>query len=231
MLLTFLQLIRGHADPLTEILPYLVGLSLALVVGIAVHEFSHAFAADRLGDLTPRYQGRLTLNPSAHLDPAGLLFFALAGFGWGRPVQFNPVRLRTNPRTGSAIVALAGPISNVLVGTAVGLALRALLTFDVLPPDSAWSIVLVRILYFFVMFNFILAIFNLVPLPPLDGHHILPALLPPDMAYSLQRFYAQIGPMSLFLLLMLLFFIPAAGDALFAPVNAMMRLVVGSSFF
>ncbi len=231
MLYTLLQLIRGGADPVTEIFPYLLGLMLALVFGIAVHEFSHAFAADRLGDLTPRYQGRLTLNPAAHLDPMGMLLFAIAGFGWGRPVQFNPLRLRTNPRTGGAIVAIAGPISNVLMGTIVGLALRAMLTFDLIPTSEALGKIIYITLYSFVQFNFVLAIFNLVPLPPLDGHHILPALLPTDMAYGLENLYRQIAPFSLFLLFALLWVLPGVGNILFAPVDAMMRLVLGSVFF
>ncbi|MGB8646778.1 MAG: site-2 protease family protein [Anaerolineae bacterium] len=230
MLLTFLQMIQQHADVATEIIPYLVGLSLAMVCGITFHEFSHAFTAYQLGDMTPRYQGRLTLNPAAHLDPMGVLLFALAGFGWGRPVQFNPVRLRTNPRTGGALVAIAGPIANILLGTVVGLSTRIMIGLQVLPGTETWGIVLLNTLVYFVWFNFILAVFNLVPLPPLDGHHILPALLPADMAYGLQSFYARIGPYSLFALLLILWYIPAAGNILTTPASAMMRLVLGFNF-
>ncbi len=231
MLYTLLQLVRAGADPVTQIFPYLLGLLLALILGITVHEFSHAFAADRLGDLTPRYQGRLTLNPAAHLDPTGVVLFVLAGFGWGRPVQFNPVRLRTNPRTGGAIIAIAGPISNVLLGPFVALGLRIVLMLHLLPAEATWATIVITTIYSFVEFNFVLAIFNLVPLPPLDGHHILPALLPADMAYGLQRLYAQIAPYSLFVLFALLWVVPSAGQILFAPVNAMLNLVFGGLYF
>ncbi len=231
MLLSLLSMVQAHRDFVTVILPSMLGLALALVAGITIHEFSHAFTAYQLGDLTPLYQGRISLNPAAHLDPAGVLLFALAGFGWGRPVQFNPLRLRASPRVASALVAVAGPVSNILLGTVFGLLLRTLLTFDLIPLDAIWARVLVGTIASLVQFNFVLAIFNLVPLPPLDGHHILPALLPPDMAYSLQSFYAQMGAASLMILFLLIWFVPAIDTILFAPVSALFNLVVGYGFF
>ncbi|MGE5140365.1 MAG: site-2 protease family protein [Rudaea sp.] len=223
-----LDLLTGQTA-LESGLPALLGLALALVVGITIHEFSHALAADRLGDLTPRYQGRLSLSPAAHLDPMGMLVFVLAGFGWGRPVQFNPLRLRVNPRIGSGIVGFAGPLSNLIVGGLVGLGLRA--TLAVLGGESNVStpvVMAINTVAYFVYFNLLLAIFNLVPLPPLDGSHILLALLPAEMAYSLERLYARLGPYSLLVLFLLLWvFAPVFGPILNAPVQALFRLFVG----
>jgi Zn-dependent protease len=214
-------------------LPDLLGIFLALVGGITFHEFSHAFTAYRLGDPTPRYQGRVTLNPAAHLDPIGMLLFVVAGFGWGRPVQFNPYAIRMNPRIGSGLVAFAGPVANIILGVGVGLFLRLLIAlFRSAALDSVALQVLLQTLVVFVFFNFVLAIFNLIPIPPLDGSKILPALLPPDMAYSLERFYAQLGPYSL-LLLFALFWLPGniVGQLLIRPVAALFSLVVGLPFF
>jgi Zn-dependent protease len=230
VILTLLSFFQARADPLTVIFPFLLGLALALVVGITFHEFSHCFAAYRLGDTTPLYQGRLTLNPSAHLDPMGVFVFVLTGFGWGRPAPFNPYQLRTNPRTGTGLVAVAGPTSNVILALVFGLFLRALLSINIIEANSLLLVIAVRTLAAFVDFNLILAVFNLVPLPPLDGSKILPALLPADMAYSLERVYAQLGPYSLFLLLAILYLVPGAGAVLFAPVDTLFSLIVGLPF-
>jgi Zn-dependent protease len=227
-----LQVMSGQTSPV-QALPVLLGLALALVAGIAFHEFSHAFTAYRLGDPTPLYQGRVTLNPSAHLDPMGMIFFVLAGFGWGKPVQFNPYHLRTNPRTGSGLVAFAGPLSNIILGTVVGLALRFMLpVFGAALFDSAPLQVALGTIAVFVYFNFLLAIFNLVPLPPLDGSKILPALLPPDMAYGLESFYARAGPFALILLFALFWFAGGViAPILYGPVQALFQLVVGTGLF
>lgn len=215
------------------VLPYLLGLVLALVAGISFHEFSHAFSAYRLGDVTPLRQGRVTLNPAAHLDPMGMLLFVIAGFGWGRPVQFNPFNLRMNPRVGTAVVAVAGPIANVILGVVFGILLRIFLLADAVGgANNPLMFAAALTLASFVEFNFLLAIFNLVPLPPLDGSNILPGLLPPDMGDSLLRFYHQMGPYSL-LILFALFWVAGSyiGPILFAPVDALFRLVVGAPFF
>ena len=222
LILSLLDQIR--TDPLNGYAS-LVGLALALVFGISFHEFSHAFTAYRLGDQTPRYQGRVTLNPAAHLDPVGMLFFAIGGFGWGRPVNFNPYAIRMNPRIGSGLVAFAGPLSNMLLGLVVGLVVRLLLLVETSGPSNPVFIFVVLTLGNFVFYNFLLAVFNLVPLPPLDGSKILPALLPPDMAYKLEQFYAQVGMIALLLLFVVMYY----GGATFIdePVNALFRLVTG----
>jgi Zn-dependent protease len=165
--------------------PFLFVIAIVnLVIAITVHEFAHAFAADRLGDPTPRLQGRVTLNPTKHLDLYGSLFMILAGFGWGKPVEFDPFNLR-EPRRDAAIISFAGPLSNIIMAVGTGILSWALVTFAALP-----SLVM-TILYLFIYTNISLAIFNLIPIHPLDGFKIVGGLLPRDKAhewYSLERY-------------------------------------------
>jgi Zn-dependent protease len=175
----------------------IAGIAIALVVGITFHEFSHAFTADQLGDHRPRALGRVSLNPVAHIDPVGALVFVIAGFGWGKPVPVNVYALRPG-RVGMAMVAAAGPIANVVVAVVAAVAYRLLemagiggLVLDV----GEWV----------VYFNFVLAILNLIPIPPLDGYNVLISFLPARQAFAVQR-YAPYG----ILLLLLLVFIPGS---------------------
>jgi Zn-dependent protease len=157
---------------------------IALVVALTIHEFSHAWVADHLGDPTPRLQGRLTLNPLKHLDPVGTLLLLVARFGWGKPVEFDPFNLR-EPRRDAAIISFAGPLSNLLLALVTGGISWALVTFASLP-----SLVM-TILYLFIYTNISLAVFNLIPIHPLDGFKIVGGLLPRDKAhewYSLERY-------------------------------------------
>lgn len=151
-------------------------IAFVIVVAITVHEFAHAWVADHFGDPTPRYQGRVTLNPLAHLDPFGTLLLFLVGFGWGRPVQFDPHNLK-DPIKDAAIIALAGPVSNLL--------LSVLLIF-LIPLLSAPLGISAEVAGFLlelgVTYNVMLALFNLIPVYPLDGSKILFALLPRQMA-------------------------------------------------
>jgi Zn-dependent protease len=158
----------------------------ALLTAITVHEFAHAFTADRLGDPTPRIQGRLTLNPLAHLDPIGTLMLLLVRIGWGKPVQFDPYNLQ-NPKKDAALISLAGPLSNIILATILALILR----FTQEPLISP-----------FIYLNVILAIFNLVPIHPLDGGKILVGLLPSRDAAHVDLFLRQYG---LFILILLIF--------------------------
>ncbi|MGH2733083.1 MAG: site-2 protease family protein [Actinomycetota bacterium] len=158
-------------------------VALVLVIALSLHEFGHAFAADLQGDPTPRNLGRLTVNPKAHLDPFGTLMIVLAGFGWGKPVPFNPARLR-NQRFGSLIVGGAGPLMNIILAFLAAIALRLLSP----GPDS--SLFVLRLLFAFIEINVLLAVFNLIPVPPLDGSRILAAVLPPSqqrIVYFLDR--------------------------------------------
>lgn len=159
-------------------------VALTIVIAITVHEFAHAWTADWLGDPTPRLQGRITLNPLAHLDPLGTLFIVLAGFGWGRPVQFDPFNL-DNPRRDAAIIAVAGPVSNFVMALIAAGLLQLLIAMD------AASALSVNFLFVFILLNITLGVFNLLPINPLDGFKIVGGILPEEQAhqwYALERY-------------------------------------------
>ncbi|WP_371370824.1 site-2 protease family protein [Sporomusa aerivorans] len=143
----------------------------ALLIALTVHEYAHARAAVTLGDPTPKFMGRLTLNPVAHLDPLGLLMLWLFKFGWAKPVPINPSYFK-NYRQGTLIVSLAGPVSNMLLALLTALVIGILAKLQLLSGD--W----VKVLWMTYSYNIILAIFNLVPIPPLDGSKVLASLLP-----------------------------------------------------
>jgi Zn-dependent protease len=168
---------------------------VALLVGLTFHEFSHALVADQLGDHRPRAMGRLTLNPIPHIDPLGALMLVIAGFGWAKPVMVNPAALRDG-RRGMALVAFAGPIANVLV--AIGFAV----VFRVLGLVGADDGFVTRLISFIVLINILLAIFNVIPIPPLDGYNVLLAFLPPRQAMVVRQ-YAPYGVIILLLLVLL----------------------------
>jgi len=167
----------------------------ALLLAVTVHELAHGLVADRLGDPTARREGRLTLNPLPHIDPIGALAFVLAGFGWAKPVPVNASNLR-HPVRDMAWVAAAGPLSNLV------LALVGLIAFVLLRRVGAVPFIaepLSGILFYVYQFNLVLAIFNLIPLPPLDGGHFLPYFLPRG-SWSLLHQLEQVGPFLLLLL-------------------------------
>ena len=176
---------------------------LAVILGITIHEFSHALAAELLGDSTARYQGRLTLNPVAHFDLFGGLMILVSsltgfGFGWGKPVPVNPYRLRYGPRVGMALTSFAGPFSNIVLATLFGAPLRLIRP---MPPQ------LYPVLITVVSVNVALAVFNLLPVPPLDGFSVLQGLFgtirarwATDAANFMDRIASQ-GPMLFMLLL------------------------------
>jgi len=177
---------------------------LALLVAFTFHEASHALVAYRLGDDTAKRLGRLTLNPLAHLDPLGTLMIFVASFGWGKPVPVNPYRLRhPGGRLGMGLVSAAGPVANLLLGWAFAAPFRAGLIHTI-APISLFIPSLGQVLYTIVILNVFLAVFNLLPIPPLDGFKVAIALLPQQTAYSLSRF-EQYGPL---LLLGLVLFVP-----------------------
>ncbi len=166
----------------------------ALLLGIAFHEFSHAFVAAALGDQTARNLGRLTLDPRAHLDPTGTLLLFIVGFGWGKPVPFNPYALRNGPRTGMAMVAAAGPISNLLIATVLAMPLRfGWVTwhnpFETIVGTAGWDTADYVGLFLSagVLLNVILAVFNLLPVAPLDGFKVAVGLLPVELARPVAR--------------------------------------------
>jgi len=178
---------------------------LAFVVAITIHETAHAWMADRLGDPTPRLMGRLSLNPIKHYDPVGttlLLVLVLMRsigipvipFGWAKPVRFDPYNLK-NPRRDAALISFAGPLSNLLLATILGI-----ITHIASAPFSPISF-LVNYLYPFIVLNVVLAIFNLIPIHPLDGGKILIGLLPAKDAHEMDRFLNRYGIIILFLLI------------------------------
>ncbi len=157
-----------------------------LVITVTVHEYAHAYAADKLGDPTPSLAGRLTLDPRAHLDKWGSILFLLFGFGWGKPVPFDPYNLK-DPRRDSAIISFAGPLSNILVAILCSLLAHQILNLGL---GGLWTLAS-AILTMAIHLNVTLALFNLLPFSPLDGFKIVGGLLPDDQAhdwYSLERY-------------------------------------------
>ncbi len=170
--------------------------ALAALIALTVHEFSHGYAAYRLGDPTARNFGRLTLNPLKHLDPFGVLCMIFFHFGWAKPVPINP-RYFKNPKRGFAITALAGPLSNLVLSLLSALAYLLLLNaFDGVGFESSFTYKLAVNFLLFVYclhtVNLGLAIFNLVPIPPLDGSRILNVILPPKTYFGIMRYERQI---------------------------------------
>lgn len=179
--------------------------AVGLLIGITIHEASHAYSAYRLGDPTAKRLGRVTLNPLAHLDPMGTIVIVVTsliglGFGWGKPTPVNPNNLRPDPKTGNAIVAAAGPASNFVLATVL-----ILLAFVGLLPFGAPTIG-GEIVQSVVYTNVVLMLFNVIPIPPLDGFSILLGFLPNGPARSLFRLY-QYGPGILLLLIFSTYFL------------------------
>lgn len=169
----------------------LASLCVSLAICIAVHEFSHAFVASELGDRTARALGRVTLNPVKHLDPVGSVLILIAGFGWGKPVPVDPRFLRGDPRLGMALVAAAGPISNVVAAILFAALVRLGLADALIPNIWIFGQPLAFLVDFtlgmLVRFNLILAIFNLLPIAPLDGFKVALGLLPREIAIPFSR--------------------------------------------
>jgi Zn-dependent protease len=204
---------------------------LALVISLTIHEFSHAWSAYELGDPTARNQGRLTLNPIAHLDPIGALMIVFmsisgVGIGWAKPVPVNPFNLRTNPRVGMGLTSIAGPFSNLVLATIFAIPLRLGLNL----PSLVQSFFFVM-----VMVNVSLALFNLIPLPPLDGFSVVQGIIGTFRTRWAYEWGARLdklmpfGPVILLGLLSLgwLTGFNPLGWLLGRPLNAIMGLLLG----
>ncbi|MBI3956403.1 MAG: site-2 protease family protein [Candidatus Kerfeldbacteria bacterium] len=169
----------------------------AVIIAISFHEFSHVLAAYLQGDETGKRMGRLTLNPLVHLEPMGLILIVIAGFGWGRPAPFDSTMLR-NHRFGPILVAIAGPVSNFVLVLVFGLVMRAIFQILALPVNN----LLVIFLTYLIQINIMLMVFNLIPIPPLDGSRVLLTALP-DRYNNFKESFERYGP---FLLIAMVLF-------------------------
>ena len=208
----------------------------ALLLGIAFHEFCHAYVASALGDQTARRLGRVSLNPLVHLDPFGTILLFIAGFGWGKPVPVNAYALRNGPRAGMAIVAGAGPLSNVAVATVMALPIRLGVAewhdpFRFIPNTAGWGAADYFGLFLSaaVLINLILAVFNLLPVAPLDGFRLWTGLLPVELARPIAQTerYGILILMGLFFVLPMLFGINVFGRILRPTVDALASGLTG----
>jgi Zn-dependent protease len=183
--------------------PTLISRLITLVIAFTIHELAHAWTADQLGDDTARRMGRLTLNPLAHLDPIGSLLLLVAGFGWAKPVQISPYRLRYGPQLGMAIVAVAGPFSNLVMALLAAIPFRfgVVSVFDAFGTPGAFLPSPAAFLGEFIFLNLILLLFNLLPIAPLDGSKILRGFAPHEWGGVLTQL-EQWGP---FILMALVF--------------------------
>ena len=217
---------------LEQYVPIVIAVAIMLLVGFPVHEFSHALAAYRLGDGTAKLFGRLTLDPRAHFDTLGGILLALTfigsggrfGFGWAKPTPVNVANLQGGHR-GEAIVAAAGPISNLIMAILVALPLRVILNSPSL--FEAIPLIVVQVMDMFIYINLLLMVFNLFPIPPLDGSKVLFALLPPRTVWQWRPILEQYG----FILLLLVFFLPpgeSIGGRILGPLlDGLYGLLVG----
>ena len=199
---------------------------IALLPALTLHEFAHAYSAWRLGDPTPRMDGRVTLNPLAHLDPLGTLMILFAPIGWAKPVRVNPMNFR-DPSRGMLITSAAGPLSNIAQGIVWGLLVRALWAFN--PGGIMAGSFIIDLLLMVTLINFILAFFNLIPLGPLDGHSILMHFLP----YEAKQKYVALNQYGMAILMGLILlsvfgYIRVLDWVIFRPAMFLTMLVSGA---
>lgn len=218
-------------DPNT-LIPAAIVVAIMLLVGLPVHEFSHALAAYRLGDGTAKMFGRLTLNPIVHFDPVGGTLLALTfigsaasgapiGFGWAKPTPVNPMNLDGGSR-GEALVAAAGPLSNFVLAALAALPLRFILATEMAVPEIVGTTLIL-----FVRINLLLMIFNFIPIPPLDGSKVMFAFMDRRTEYQVRPFLEQYG----FLILLAVLFFPfgnSIGSRIISPIlDGLFSLLVG----
>lgn len=186
----------------------------AVLVAITFHEFAHAFAADKLGDDTPRRQGRLTLNPLAHLDPIGSIMLVFAGFGWGKPVEINPKNFnRTiSMSAGEAIVSIAGPLTNFVLAIIFSIVYFAIEKFVPTFIFTQIGIIILSLLQVTIIINVGLGVFNLIPLPPLDGSKVLNHFLP----YKAKEWFARYS--QIFYIIFIVLWVSGIAGSIISPI-------------
>ena len=196
--------------------------ALCVFFSLSVHEFAHGYAAYKMGDSTAKYMGRLNINPTSHLDPIGAICLFLFGFGWAKPVPINPNNFKRGKyKSGMVITSLAGPCANLIIAFISLLLLRIISVISISPYGMAFQLVRVTctLLYILVSMNISLAVFNLIPIPPLDGSKILNAVLPARIYFKIME-YERYG----FLILIILINTPIFSSLLSALVNGIYSL-------
>ena len=200
--------------------------AFAVLLAITVHELSHAWSAYKLGDPTAKQMGRLSLNPIVHMDPIGTILLLLVGFGWAKPVPVNPLNFR-HPGRDNALVSLAGPASNMVCAVVFGLALRPFIHAGNGAGTSALASSFQLLAFNIVIISLVLAVFNLIPIPPLDGSHILRELLPPSLRRGFDEF-SNYGSFLLIAILILASFTGILGGILWPAVIFLFKLITGT---
>jgi len=195
--------------------PTILTKLMVLLISFPVHELAHAWTANHFGDETPKLHGRLTFNPLAHLDVVGSLIFLVSFFGWAKPVPVNPFVLKRHSKYAYLLVSLAGPVSNLILAIIASIPVKLGLI-------STSNVFVNQVLFYFIFFNLILAIFNLIPLSPLDGGKILGQLLP----FNFQEGFAKIDQYGPVILMVLLFVLPMTGfDPLGSIINPILTFL------
>ncbi len=198
-----------------------------ILFSLTVHEYFHAYTANRLGDPTAEERGRLTLNPIAHLDIFGTVLMFFVGFGWAKPVPINPMNFK-EPKKGTLLVAIAGPISNLATAIVAGLLLQTLIPEIVsgnLSQEGVYGIVTI-ILILMLVYGIVLAVFNMIPVPPLDGSRVVYALLPDSQA----QVYGRFEPYGVMFLFALFIFGGGIFKYMFYPVSLLTEMLSGYSY-
>jgi Zn-dependent protease len=206
----------------------LIAHAVVLVLAFTIHEFAHAWTANYFGDTTPEANGRLTLNPLAHLDPIGSLLLIVAGFGWAKPVPVNPYQLHRHSPSAMMWVSLAGPLSNLLMAIVAAIPFRlgfiSVFTaeMDIFTASEHFLPTIPQLLYVFVQINLVLMLFNLIPIAPLDGDKIAEYFFPPSWVRVLDRIRPY-GP----IILMMVVFLGVLGMVISPALGLLMSLLVG----
>lgn len=234
MFLDYLELLR--LDPLSWLWLMLVGVA-GVAVAITVHEAAHAWAALHLGDRTAWGRGRVSLDPRRHIEPFGLLLFMIASFGWGRPTPVDPAQFRGDRRAGMGVVSAAGPASNLITAALLALPIRAGLAewgypFQIVGLPRSPAELIGDVLSYTVYFNILLALFNLIPMFPLDGFKAAAAILPKRLANEFEKI-ERFGPFPLLALLVISIALPFSiiGIWLVPLANGASRVIAGHPLY